>query len=85
MASHTRTPTEMQVLLYQQTATQIQQLWMSYVSGRIDGHAFTCGRASILDDYLSATDSHGNMALTISRLEKGQNTLQMKTWFLQTP
>jgi hypothetical protein len=72
MASHSGTPTEMQVMLYQQTAAYSDPATLdeSCVSGGIDGQAYTYERAKILDHYLCVTDPRGNMALTISRLER---------------
>jgi hypothetical protein len=71
MASHSDiTTARMQVMFYQQTATQIQQHKMSHVSGRIGGQAYKDGRAMILDHYLCVTDRYGNLSLTMGRLER---------------
>jgi hypothetical protein len=60
----------MQSQLYQQTAFQIHQLKIKHASGMIDGRAYIDGRARILDHYMGVTDRHGNLSLTMNRLQR---------------
>jgi hypothetical protein len=53
--------------LYQRTACQIHQLRSSHASGTLDGLAYAEGRATILDNYLRATDP---LSPTMNRLER---------------